>query len=33
MDERDMEEEGNDRDGEGWGIIIKKVIFVNFWNY
>jgi hypothetical protein len=27
MDERDMEEEGKDREDEGWGIGIKKVIF------
>jgi hypothetical protein len=26
MDERNMEEEGNDRKGEGWGIGIKIVI-------
>jgi hypothetical protein len=29
--ERDMEEEGKDREGDGWwGIGIKKVIFENF---
>jgi hypothetical protein len=27
MDERDTEEEGKDREGEGWQIEIKKVIF------
>jgi hypothetical protein len=27
MDERDMEEEGKEREGKGWKIGIKKVIF------
>jgi hypothetical protein len=27
MDERDIEEEGKDREGEGWGIGNKKVFF------
>jgi hypothetical protein len=27
MDERDMEEEGREREGKGWGIAIEKVIF------
>jgi hypothetical protein len=31
MDERVIEEEGKDRDGEGWGIGIKKVYF--FWKF
>jgi hypothetical protein len=26
MDERDIEEEGKDREGKGWGIRIEKVI-------
>jgi hypothetical protein len=26
MYERDMEEEGKDKEGEGWGIGIKKVL-------
>jgi hypothetical protein len=30
MDERDLEEEGNDREGEGWGIIKYKGYFWNF---
>jgi hypothetical protein len=30
MDERDIEEEGKDREGEGWGIGNKKVFFL--WN-
>jgi hypothetical protein len=30
MDERDMEEVGKNREGEGRGIGIKKVIFGNF---
>jgi hypothetical protein len=25
-----MEEERKDRDGEGWGIGIKKIFFLNF---
>jgi hypothetical protein len=25
MDERDMEEEGKNREGDGWGIGIKKL--------
>jgi hypothetical protein len=29
MDERDREEEGKDREGEGWEIGIKKVFFWN----
>jgi hypothetical protein len=29
MDERDMEEEGKDREREGWGIGIIKVFFWN----
>jgi hypothetical protein len=29
MDERDREEEGKDREGEGWKIGIKKVFFWN----
>jgi hypothetical protein len=32
MDKRDMEEEGKDREREGWRIGIEKVIFGNFWN-
>jgi hypothetical protein len=32
MDERDMEEEKKNREREGWGIEIKKVVFGNFWN-
>jgi hypothetical protein len=28
MDERDREEEGKDREGEGWKIGIKKVFFL-----
>jgi hypothetical protein len=28
MNERDMEEEGKDREEEGWGIGIKKGIFL-----
>jgi hypothetical protein len=31
MDERDIEEEGKDREGKGWGIRIEKVIL--FWKY
>jgi hypothetical protein len=30
MDERDIEEEGKDIEGEGWGIGIKKVISIIF---
>jgi hypothetical protein len=33
MDERDMEEKGKDREEEGRGIGIKKVIFLGIsWN-
>jgi hypothetical protein len=33
MDERDMEEERNEKKGEGWGTGIEKVIlFGKFWN-
>jgi hypothetical protein len=31
MDERSMEEEGNDREGEGWGIE-ENCYFNLFWN-
>jgi hypothetical protein len=30
MDERDMEEEKKNREREGWGIEIKKVVFETF---
>jgi hypothetical protein len=33
MDERDMEEEGKDREGEEWGKGIKKIILFGIsWN-
>jgi hypothetical protein len=32
MDERDMEEERKEREGERGRIGIKKLIFGNFWN-
>jgi hypothetical protein len=31
MDERSMEEEGNDREGQGWGIE-ENCYFNLFWN-
>jgi hypothetical protein len=30
IDERDVEEEGKDREGEGWGIGMKKFFFWHF---
>jgi hypothetical protein len=33
MDERDREEEGKDREGEGWKIGIKWVFFGMSWNF
>jgi hypothetical protein len=32
LDERDMEEEGNNRNTNGWGIEIKMLLLY-FWNY
>jgi hypothetical protein len=28
MEERGMEEEGKDREGEGWGIVRKNISFL-----
>jgi hypothetical protein len=32
MDERDVEEEGKNREGNRWGIGIKCFFILSFWN-